>query len=242
MPRLSILIQLINIIALSSSIWLVKRSTTPQESNPTIETAEITYYTTVSCSTSTSPPASSIISSYPDSSAVSVPTSSPGGIPLSSSFISTTSSTITPAATPTSSPSAVVPGYNGVPACYWVIVADGGEDPTCPVDYCNCGGTAAPLLTTAIDGSASTNCAYSTQPSSDTCPSPPVAITSQPVMPPSTSVPPCTSAPSAVQSSFTTVTTSWIPRPCGSWVKGAPYYDHMCEPMDLQFDRSFSRG
>lgn len=62
-----------------------------------------------------------------------------------------------------------VPGINGVPGCAYVIYPDGQA--CVDADYCNCGGTPAPLLTTTVDGTTSTNCNYNTVPTSE-CPKP----------------------------------------------------------------------
>lgn len=68
------------------------------------------------------------------------------------------------------STSATIPGQGGVPGCAYVIASDLGTGALCAADYCNCGGTVAPLLTSTVSGSASLGCAYSTQPASATCP------------------------------------------------------------------------
>lgn len=61
-----------------------------------------------------------------------------------------------------------VPGQCGIPGCAYVLVADGCPD-LCSTNYCNCGGIAAPLITTTISGSVTQNCTYSTQPTSNDC-------------------------------------------------------------------------
>ncbi|KAI9718522.1 MAG: hypothetical protein M1812_003973 [Candelaria pacifica] len=55
-----------------------------------------------------------------------------------------------------------VPGCWGVPRCAYYIAADQGLPADTP-NYCNCGGTTAPLLT----HSGTTDCAYTTQPASN---------------------------------------------------------------------------
>jgi hypothetical protein len=68
--------------------------------------------------------------------------------------------------------SIIVPGKNGIPACAYVIAANIGPEALCTEDYCNCDGTAAPLLTSqvSVSGIWTTNCAYTTQPATDACP------------------------------------------------------------------------
>ena len=71
-----------------------------------------------------------------------------------------------------------VPGQNGVPGCAAVIYPDGQA---CPyANYCNCGGTAVPFLTTTISGSSTTNCDYTIQPTANSCPPPSTTPSSAP--------------------------------------------------------------
>ena len=62
-----------------------------------------------------------------------------------------------------------VPGSGGVPSCAYVIYPDGQA--CVDADYCNCGGTPAPLLTATVDGKESKDCNYKTVPTSE-CPKP----------------------------------------------------------------------
>ncbi|KAL8895367.1 MAG: hypothetical protein Q9207_008201 [Kuettlingeria erythrocarpa] len=62
-----------------------------------------------------------------------------------------------------------VPGLNGVPGCAYVIYPNGQA--CVDADYCNCGGTPAPLLTETVDGTTTQNCNYKTVPTSE-CPKP----------------------------------------------------------------------
>jgi chitinase len=88
-----------------------------------------------------------------------------------------------PQSSTTSAP--VVPGENGIPGCAYVLAGDLGAGAMCSSDYCYCGGIAAPLLTSILSGTATTNCDYQTQPAMNSCPqSPTLSSTS------STSVPP----------------------------------------------------
>jgi hypothetical protein len=59
-----------------------------------------------------------------------------------------------------------------MPACAYVAAADIGPEALCTEDYCDCDGTAAPLLTSqvSVSGMWTTNCAYITQPATDVCP------------------------------------------------------------------------
>jgi hypothetical protein len=47
-----------------------------------------------------------------------------------------------------------------------------GPEALCTEDYCDCDGTAAPLLSSqvSVSGMWTTNCAYTTQPATDGCP------------------------------------------------------------------------
>lgn len=62
-----------------------------------------------------------------------------------------------------------VPGVGGTPGCAYVIYPDGQA--CVDADYCNCGGTPAPLLTATVDGKETKNCNYKTVPTSE-CPKP----------------------------------------------------------------------
>jgi chitinase len=66
----------------------------------------------------------------------------------------------------------MVPGKNGVPGCAYVLASDLGPGALCSSDYCDCGGTAAPLLTSSVMGTFSRNCNYQTQPAANSCPPP----------------------------------------------------------------------
>jgi hypothetical protein len=65
------------------------------------------------------------------------------------------------------------PGFGGIPGYAYVEAADGQR---CVEDYCNCGGTVAPLLTMTVSGGAKDlNCRYFTQPSWNRYPGDPTA-------------------------------------------------------------------
>jgi chitinase len=66
--------------------------------------------------------------------------------------------------------STLVPGENGVPGCAYILASDLSDGALCSSDYCNCGGTVAPLLTSSISGTLTTNCNYQTQPVANSCP------------------------------------------------------------------------
>ncbi|KAF2814456.1 uncharacterized protein BDZ99DRAFT_473515 [Mytilinidion resinicola] len=120
---------------------------------------------------------------------------------VKASASSTASQTTTSASLPTSTltamitSSAAVPGQGGVPACAYMIASDLGGGAMCTADYCNCGGTPAPLLTSTTAGTTVTDCGYSTQPPASQCP--------QTL---STSPPPSSAAQSAPSSPGTTNT------------------------------------
>lgn len=65
---------------------------------------------------------------------------------------------------------ALVPGKNGIPACAYILAADMGPNPVCAQDHCNCGGTIAPPLSSALNGTWTTNCDYTVQPVTNACP------------------------------------------------------------------------
>lgn len=67
-------------------------------------------------------------------------------------------------------------GCWGVPGCAYILVPD---EQACEADYCDCGGSPAPLITATADGTMSTGCGYTTLPPS-ACPAAPTA-SSQPV-------------------------------------------------------------
>jgi len=77
--------------------------------------------------------------------------------PTTSAPSSSASSGSCPSASPTAG-APQVPGCWGIPACAYYIAADQGLPPDTP-NYCNCGGTTAPLLTHG----GKTDCAYPTQ-------------------------------------------------------------------------------
>ncbi|KAL8773087.1 MAG: hypothetical protein Q9194_004423 [Teloschistes cf. exilis] len=69
-----------------------------------------------------------------------------------------------------------VPGCWGTPGCAYVIAGDGQA---CKYDYCNCDGTAVPLLPTTVDSTPTLGCgAYTTVPTKNNCPTAAPSITS----------------------------------------------------------------
>ncbi|KAI4253090.1 MAG: hypothetical protein LQ352_003900 [Teloschistes flavicans] len=93
--------------------------------------------------------------------------------------------TDTSTGSPTSSPLPTnVPGQNGVPGCAYVIYPDGQD--CINANYCNCGGTPAPLLTSTVGGKVTTNCDYKTVPTSH-CPKPTNTIATKPTKTPASS-------------------------------------------------------
>lgn len=56
-----------------------------------------------------------------------------------------------------------------VSSCTHITVPSSISYSPCGADYCNCDGIAAPILTTTISGTVTTNCAYTTQPITDSC-------------------------------------------------------------------------
>ncbi|MCJ1470888.1 DENN domain-containing protein 5A [Pseudocyphellaria aurata] len=61
-----------------------------------------------------------------------------------------------------------IPGCWGEPGCAYVIAGDGQD---CNFDYCNCGGIAAPLLPSTVDGTPTLGCgSYTTKPTAKDCP------------------------------------------------------------------------
>lgn len=56
-----------------------------------------------------------------------------------------------------------IPGVGGVPGCHYELAADQGL-PSGSLNFCNCGGIIASLLTTTVSGTTSLNCNYSTVP------------------------------------------------------------------------------
>ncbi|KAL8898432.1 MAG: hypothetical protein Q9207_006699 [Kuettlingeria erythrocarpa] len=74
-----------------------------------------------------------------------------------------------------------IPGQGGIPGCAPVMYPNGQA--CIDADYCNCGGTPAPFLTTTFSGTLTTDCGYTIQPTSSSCP------------PPTTTMPPPTPPP-----------------------------------------------
>ncbi|KAL8773088.1 MAG: hypothetical protein Q9194_004424 [Teloschistes cf. exilis] len=77
-----------------------------------------------------------------------------------------------------------VPGQNGIPGCAYVIYPDGQD--CINANYCNCGGTPAPLLTSTVGGKVTTNCNYKTVPTSH-CPKPTTTVAAEPTKAPASS-------------------------------------------------------
>jgi hypothetical protein len=110
-------------------------------------------------------------------------------LPAEASLISTQLSTTTmtgnsfvPSTLATSAtPTGLRPGFNGIPGCANFIAPGSGQR---YVDnYCNCGGTVAPLLTGRVDlNHVTLHYDYSTQPSWIRCPSDPT-VSPTPTMP-----------------------------------------------------------
>ncbi len=74
---------------------------------------------------------------------------------------SSTSSGFAISTTATSSLPTNVPGQGGLPGFAMVLKGDGQG---CPgVDYCKCGGTNVPVLTTTVSGTRTSNCEYTIQ-------------------------------------------------------------------------------
>lgn len=100
----------------------------------------------------------------------------PGLTPTKTGVTSTTAPTTTTINKPSTLSTVVcktataVPGQCGVPGCAYVKASDVGPDALCSADYCNCGGTAAPLLTVSVTGTLATNCDYTLQPTPSSCP------------------------------------------------------------------------
>ncbi len=102
----------------------------------------------------------------------------PSSIPpdtKSTEVITTAISDQTPQSSTTST--RIVPGENGVPGCAYVLADDLGAGAMCSLDYCYCDGTIAPLLTSTLSGTVTTNCDYPTQPTINSCPQPPTSST-----------------------------------------------------------------
>lgn len=76
------------------------------------------------------------------------------------------------------------PGQNGILGCAYVIYPDGQD--CISANYCNCGGTPAPLLTSTVGGKVTTNCNYKTLPTSH-CPKPTTTVATEPTKAPATS-------------------------------------------------------
>jgi hypothetical protein len=58
----------------------------------------------------------------------------------------------------------LVSGENGMPDCAYIVAADTGPNPVCAQDHCDCDGTIAPLLSSSVSGTWTTNCDYTVQP------------------------------------------------------------------------------
>lgn len=104
-------------------------------------------------------------------------TSSTTGSSFSSEVTSTTMTAVASDKSRQSSTTTtlIVPGKNGVAGCAYVVASELGAGAMCSSDYCNCGGTVAPLLTSSVSGTLTTNCNYGTQPAVNSCP-PPVTL------------------------------------------------------------------
>ena len=105
---------------------------------------------------------------------------SPGG---NSSPTTVTSQIITTTTT-------LVTGEEVFPDCAYIVASDMDVSPLYSLDYCDCGGTVAPLLSfpASRGGTWTTNCNYTTQPVVNSCPEPLVTITgNDPYFPPSPS-------------------------------------------------------
>lgn len=124
----------------------------------------------------TSTPTSSraLLTSWPTSNSVMNASIGTGFTRSHPSNVTTDRRSATPAATTveTTTHSTRVPGENGIPTCAYVVAADIGPRAACSEDYCNCDGTVAPLLSTqvSVGGTWSSNCAYTAQPTTDSCP------------------------------------------------------------------------
>lgn len=101
---------------------------------------------------------------------VSSTTTNPPTATLSKVYTTDSSSFITIATLLT--PSVPRPGISGIAGCAYVI-AENGQ--CCVEDYCNRGGTVAPLLAMTVSDTLELNCEHSTQPSWNRCPGDPTA-------------------------------------------------------------------
>lgn len=110
------------------------------------------------------------------------------------------SSTIKPVSTGTAPTNK--PGVGGVPGCAFEIASEQGLPPGSH-NFCNCGGVTAPVLVTTVAGSASSNCDYSTQPTSGYNPIP----TSDRTTTTTSSPPPKSSHPSPSKTTEPTIGT-----------------------------------
>ena len=120
-----------------------------------------------------------------------------------------------------------VPGMNGLSGCAAVAA---GDEQGCPgVDYCNCNNVYVGFLAATVNGSVSSNCDYSIQPTANDCPVNTAALASasatagDPGSPPSApnpSPPPSTGCnfPCCTQVSDCTGTCAkgWVCSPAGS--------------------------
>jgi hypothetical protein len=114
--------------------------------------------------------------------------------------LSTSTSSSAPSSLPSidcTNPVNQIPGQCGVAGCAYYLASDGG---ICSTDFCDCGGIAAPLLTSTISGSVTTDCRYTTQPTANLCP-PSTSIISNFSPPPSQTPTTTTSSPLASPSS-----------------------------------------
>jgi hypothetical protein len=67
---------------------------------------------------------------------------------------------------------ALIPGEHSIPGCAYMVAFDMGPSAMCELDYCDCGGTVAPLLSSpvSVSGTWTANCDYTTQPATNSCP------------------------------------------------------------------------
>jgi hypothetical protein len=171
----------------STSTIYLSSVTTTSKSLSSLETS-ITQTAPFSSSASSSKSSSLLEANYTTRSTSTMPFSSASSILTSLSSLGTSSatrniSTTAPSnynttqviylntlrsPTPSGTKPILIPGENGVPGCAYIL-AKGLEDAACENDYCNCGGTIAPLLNGTSSGTHIYNCNYSTQPSTNFC-------------------------------------------------------------------------
>jgi hypothetical protein len=125
--------------------------------------------------TSTITSSKSVFTSWPNSTWVSTIKSSIGTGSTKSSLSQATTiyqSSLATTTTKETTTYSTIPGKNSIPVCAYIIATDIGPEALCTEDYCNCDGTAAPLLTSkvSVSGIWTNNCAYTTQPATDACP------------------------------------------------------------------------